>query len=288
MKGASRFTTRDAVASLVAAAALLTVDPALARADSLKVSYAITLAGLSVGEAALSLSSNMVSYRVSLVMRLSGVAGLLTGARGAAVSAGTIVGNHPAPVSYAITVTNGQASRMVRMALKGGNVAAAEVKPPVDAAEDRVPVSASNRVGVMDPLGALVMPAPRPDKPLDPMGCDRKLAVYDGIARFDVLLSFARTENLSIEGYSGPAITCSARYVPIAGHRASLKSTTFMAENRDMEVSLAPVAGTQLLVPVKISVRTLFGMLAIGATSVRPGDSNATQKAARSQTRAAK
>jgi hypothetical protein len=35
-------------------------------------------------------------------------------------------------------------------------------------------------------------------------------------------------------------------------------------------VALAPVAGTQLLVPVKISVRTLFGMLEIDAVSARP------------------
>jgi hypothetical protein len=288
MKGASRFAVQCAAKSLIVTALLLVHIVAPARADSLRAGYAIALAGLSVGEATLSLSSNAASYRASLVMRLSGIAGLLTGARGAAVSAGAIVGNRPTPISYAITVTNGHASRTVRMALRGNSVAAIEVKPPVDVVEDRVPVTAANMVGVVDPVGALVMPAPRPDKPLDPSGCERKLAVYDGIARFDVLLSFARTENLSFDGYSGPAITCAARYVPIAGHRTSLKSTTFMAENREMEVSLAPVAGTQLLVPLKISVRTLFGVLAIDATSVRPGDNNATQKPVRAQARAAK
>jgi Protein of unknown function (DUF3108) len=288
MKRASRFAVRGLAMRLAVTVALAVLTATHAWPDSLKAGYAISLAGLSVGEASLSLSSSVANYRASLLMRLSGIAGLLTGARGAAVSSGAIVGSHPSPFSYAITTTNGHASRTIRMALSGGSVAADEVKPPVDATADRVPVTSANKVGVMDPVGALVMPAPRPDRPLDPSGCDRKLAVFDGIARFDVLLSFARTENVSFEGYSGPAITCSARYVPIAGHRTSLKSTTFMADNREMEVTLAPVAGTQLLVPVKISVRTLFGMLAINATAVRPGEGNATQKTAHAQARAAK
>jgi hypothetical protein len=51
-----------------------------------------------------------------------------------------------------------------------------------------------------------------------------------------------------------------------------------MAENRDMEVELAPIGGTRLLVPVKISVRTLFGMLEIDAVSARPRGENSPAK----------
>jgi hypothetical protein len=60
-----------------------------------------------------------------------------------------------------------------------------------------------------------------------------------------------------------------------------------MAENRDMEISLVPVAGTLLLVPVKIGVRTLFGMLEIEATKVEAGERNMAPKPPRPQTRAA-
>ena len=34
---------------------------------------------------------------------------------------------------------------------------------------------------------------------------------------------------------------CSARYIPIAGHKPTTKATQFMAQNKDMEVWLAPV-----------------------------------------------
>ncbi|SEC13840.1 Protein of unknown function [Rhizobiales bacterium GAS188] len=278
MKGTSRFAMRNRAVTLVATAAALAGPGAKAWADDLKAAYAITLAGFSVGEASLSMSSSARNYHASLAMRLSGIAGQLTGARGAAVAAGSIVGTRPAPASYAITTTNGHALRTVRMALQGGTVSLVEVKPPVDAFPDRIAVSAADKVNVMDPISALVMPAPRSDKMLDPSGCDRKLAVFDGVARFDVSLSYARTGNVTLDGYTGPALTCSARYTPIAGHRTSLKSTSFMAENRDMEVSLAPVGGAMLLVPVKIAVRTLFGMLEIDATHIRPGGGNMVPK----------
>ncbi|MFI5012253.1 MAG: DUF3108 domain-containing protein [Hyphomicrobiales bacterium] len=287
MKGTSRFAPRGRVAAFLAAGAICTIFSLQAHADGLKAAYAITLAGLAVGDASLSLSSTATNYHASLAMRLSGVAGLLTGARGAAVSAGSIIGGRPTPFSYAITTTNGHASRTVRITLRSGTVAAVEVKPPVDIADDRVPVTAANKINVMDPISALVMPAPRPDKPFDPAGCDRKLAVFDGVARFDVVLSYARTGNVALDGYSGPALTCSARYTPIAGHRTSLKSNAYLAESRDMEVSLAPVGGTLLLVPVKIAVRTLFGMLAIDATGIRP-EGNAAPKSVRAQAGAAK
>jgi len=275
MKGTSRFAMRGPIIGALAAATLLAGARSEARAAGLSAAYAITLAGLSVGDASLSLASTPRNYHASLAMRLSGIAGLLTGARGAAVSTGSIVGARPTPISYAITTTNGHASRTVRMALQGGTVAALEVKPPVDVFDDRVPVTEANKIDVLDPISALVMPTPQPDKPLDPSGCDRKLAVFDGVARFDVTLSYARLSNAVFPGYSGPALVCSARYTPIAGHRTSLKATSYMAENRDMEVSLAPLSGTPFLVPVKISVRTLFGMLVIDAVSARVRSENA-------------
>jgi hypothetical protein len=288
MKGTSRFALRGGLLAALAACATSAALSAETRADGLKAAYAITLAGLSVGDASLSVSSTPTTYRAGLAMRLSGLAGLLTGARGAAVSVGSIVGARPIPLSYAITTSNGHASRTVRMALQGGSVAAVEVRPPVDVTIDRVPVTPANKINVMDPISALVMPAPRPDKPLDPAGCERKLAVFDGVARFDVALSYARTGAISLPGYTGPALICSARYTPIAGHRTSLKSTSYMADNRDMEVTLAPLGGALVLLPAKIAVRTLFGMLEIDLTSVQAAERNSAPKPARPQTRAAK
>ena len=62
-------------------------------------------------------------------------------------------------------------------------------------------------------------------------------------------------------------------FVPIAGLRALRPSTKFMAENRDITTWLAPIAGTDVMVPVRISVKTMIGTAVIEASSfkVDPG-----------------
>jgi hypothetical protein len=63
-------------------------------------------------------------------------------------------------------------------------------------------------------------------------------------------------------------LVCNARYVPIAGHRTERPSTKFMQENRDMDVWLAPVPEARVLVPLRISVRTMIGTSVIEASRI--------------------
>src|SRR5579872_2365188 len=116
MEGTSRFAGRSGLAALaivLAGGLMSTFVGGEARAEGVRAAYAISLAGLSVGDASLSLTNTAKTYRAGLAMRLSGLAGLLTGARGAAVSVGSIAGARPIPLTYAITTTNGRASRTV-------------------------------------------------------------------------------------------------------------------------------------------------------------------------------
>ena len=152
------------------------------------------------------------------------------------------------------------------------------------------PVTRANKINVMDPISALVMPAPRPDKPLDPAGCERKLAVFDGVARFDVALSYARTGTVTFPGYTGPALMCSARYTPIAGP-SDLAEIDELHGRQPRHGGHARSARrlARCLLPVKIAVRTLFGMLEIDATSVEAsGERIRHRSRAHAQTRAAK
>ena len=63
-------------------------------------------------------------------------------------------------------------------------------------------------------------------------------------------------------------LVCAARYNPIAGHRTGRKSTQFMADNKDMEVWLAPVEGPRVLLPLRISIRTMIGTTLIDAVKL--------------------
>ena len=85
------------------------------------------------------------------------------------------------------------------------------------------------------------MPALARGSLTDPANCNRTIPIFDGAARFDMVLSYGETQSVEKPGYKGPVLVCNARYVPIAGHRSLRPSTKFMEDNKDMQVWLAPV-----------------------------------------------
>ena len=65
----------------------------------------------------------------------------------------------------------------------------------------------------------------------------------------------------------GPVIVCAVVLKPIAGHRSGSPLIKYLAGGREMELWLAPIAGTQLVGPYRLSVANLLGDLVITATS---------------------
>ena len=101
--------------------------------------------------------------------------------------------------------------------------------------------------------------------------CGRRLAVFDGKQRFDLVLSFKRQERISETrptGQPGVAYVCKVRYLPVAGHRAT-EETRAMAASSEIEISLRPVPSANLFVPHEISIPTGAGTARLIAQSVR-------------------
>ncbi|WP_375456408.1 DUF3108 domain-containing protein [uncultured Methylobacterium sp.] len=255
------------------AAAILAAAPADARPRAagqaapaaITVDYGIALAGLPIGTAHLSGTFEGTKYRVDVSATLTGLVGAITGGQGSARSSGTIAAG-PQPGAFSIATRTAQSGIAVRMALAHGNVTQAEVTPPLVDMDDRVPITPANKRGIMDPASALLMPAHAAGELTDPANCNRTLPVFDGATRFDVVLSYGETRAVEKPGYAGPVLVCNARYQAIAGHRPDRPGVRFMEENRDMSVWLAPVEGTRMLVPIRISVRTTIGTNIIEAT----------------------
>jgi hypothetical protein len=251
----------------ISAVVALCVASLPAGAETLKVTYGVSLIGLPLGSADFETVVDGSKYSVEVGAKLTGLAGLLTGGKGAATSTGAVSGPQLQPSAFAVTSRSGKEQRTVRMGLNGGNVAALAIMPPLDEKPDRVPLQEVHKRGVVDPISALLMPAITAGRLTDPANCNRTIPVFDGAARFDIVLSYGETAAVDKPGYKGPVLVCQARYVPIAGHRALRPSTKFMEENRDMQVWLAPVEGTRLLVPIKIAVRTMIGMSVVEAST---------------------
>ncbi|GBU19537.1 MULTISPECIES: DUF3108 domain-containing protein [Methylobacterium] len=229
------------------------------------VDYGIALAGMSIGTARLDGAFEGARYRMDVSATLTGLVGAITGGQGSARASGTLAAA-PQPNAFSIATRTANSGIAVRMALARGNVVQSEVTPPLLDTGDRVPVTAAEKRGVMDPASALLMPAAARGDLTDPENCNRTLPVFDGATRFNVVLSYGETRAVEKPGYSGPVLVCNARYQAIAGHRPDRPGVKFMEENRDMSVWLAPVEGTRLLVPMRISVRTTLGTNIIEAT----------------------
>jgi hypothetical protein len=237
-----------------------------APSESIRMRYDITLIGLPIGTAMITGFVQPNSYRVELNTKLVGVASLLSSSHAAATATGGFAGGHLAPASYATTSANAEASRTIRMAMKSGTVDGVDISPPFDASIPRVPVTAGDRRNILDPLSAFIMAVPAGTDLVGPGACNRTLPVFDGATRFDLELTFTGTRPVQTKGYSGDVAVCSVRYRPISGHRSDGRATQFMADNKDIEVWLAPVQGTRIVFPYRISVQTLLGMTIIQAS----------------------
>lgn len=242
-----------------------------ARAETLAIDYDLSMIGLPIGQATLSGNADPGTYRLELTAKLTGLASIVAGGKGVAVAAGTGLPSRILPNSYLLTVSGSGSLQTIRMGFNGGSVTSIAIDPPLEPRPDRVPVLDQHKRGVLDPVSAFLMPVTGRGPVLDPSSCNRTLPVFDGGGRFDVALKFKETTTLKFRGYDGPALLCDVRYTPVAGHRAERRAVQFMADNRDIQVWLIPVGTSRLVVPGRIMLRTLIGMLTIDARRMTIG-----------------
>lgn len=254
---------RSGIAALALAGLVCAAIPA--QAGTVEASYTISLAGLTIGKASLSGTVEKESYTLNLSAALTGLVGAVTKGSGSGTARGAF-GGMPLTNGFAMQANNGSITRSIQFGAAGGSIKSVSIEPPLEIGpEGRVPLQPQHRVNVIDPLSALVMPSKTAD-PLDKSNCERRLPVFDGTARFDVVLTFAGVRNVKADrGYSGPVLMCSARYVPVAGHRPDRRAVKFMQENRDISAWLVPVNNGTALMPYRISVRTMIGTSVIEA-----------------------
>lgn len=247
-----------------------------AQAGGIDVQYAVSLAGLNLGTATLKGNVTPKAYNLNASAHLTGLAGMVTGGRGSATATGSIDGKRVVPSNYSVSAANSEMTRTIQMTLPGGTVSQVAVNPPIDEKPDRIPVTAAHKVGVLDPLGSVLMPTAAA-KPED--ACNRTIPIFDGSQRFDIQLTYAGTRNAQAQdGYAGPVQVCKARYNPIAGHRSKRAAVQYMANNREIEAWLAPSGAENIYIPFRVSVKTQVGTTVLQATRFRVegGDTTAS------------
>jgi len=196
---------------------------------NLDASYTISFARIAVGELTATAVFGESEYAMSARARAGGVLkALLVDGEASFSTQGTIKGGHPVPTTFTSKIVSNTETSDVTMVLDEGNVKELAATPPPSS--DRVPVTNSNRQGIVDPLTALLFSAAAAGEGLSQEACRRTLPIFDGHQRYDLKLAFKRMDKVTAEkGYAGPVVVCSVSYEPIAGHRANIPLIKYLS-----------------------------------------------------------
>jgi hypothetical protein len=236
-----------------------------AQAEQLRANFNVSIIGLPIGTAFAVAKLDPNAYKIDVRVKLTGVAAMVNKTEGAATGSGALANGAVLSNAYANTTANSTETRTVRMGLNAGNVRAVDISPPFLDMGQRVPVTDAHKSGIVDPISALLMPVPAGQPLIGASACNRVIPVYDGLVRFNVTLRHVGEKTIQTKGYSGPVSVCAARYTPVAGYKPDSKSTQWMANNKNMEVWLAPLENAHVVAPVYVSIATSAGTLNIRA-----------------------
>jgi hypothetical protein len=174
---------------------------------------------------------------------------------------GSMSGGQPVASTYASTIVADNRADQVRILFNGGAVKDYLADPPTMPNPDRVPLTDLNRKGVLDPMTASLIRVAGNGDTFVPDACQRTLPVFDGRMRYDLQLVYKHLDKVKSErGYQGTVVVCAVYFAPIAGHIPERSTIKYLVAQRDMELWLAPIAGTRLMVPYRASVPTPIGL----------------------------
>jgi hypothetical protein len=167
----------------------------------------------------------------------------------------------PRPAAFSFEFQAGGKTGSTRIDFASGNATEVRHTPPAPPKPDIVPVREQHLRAVLDPLSAILVLA----NYANPDPCDRRLPIFDGRERFDLVLSYKGQTKVNEQQPSGqPAIAhvCRVRYRPIAGHLTDAENS-YLATTDGIEVSLRPVPSANILVPYQITIPTMLGYATI-------------------------
>lgn len=218
--------------------------------------YKVRFNGFEIGTFEFTATVNAKAYVLTGNAHLSALLGALNW-KGETRAAGTLTSVAPKPAGYAFDFNGIGKNGSIRMNFSGNSIVNVLHTPPLEPEPDIVPVREEHLKGVLDPLTAVMALA----RSGNGGPCGRKLAVFDGRQRFDLLLTFAREERVVEARPSGQpdtAIVCRVQFIPIGGHKMDAE-TQHMAGSSGIELALRPLPSVNLFVPYQITIPTIAG-----------------------------
>jgi hypothetical protein len=252
-----------AAAAILASAA---AEPAQAQ-GRLDARYTVTLGGVPIGKGAWVIDIAENQFTAAASGATAGLLRVLSSGQGSGASRGYVVAGNPIPASFAASITSDKKTEEIRMTLASGDVKESVITPQTPDDPERVPVTEAHFHGVSDPMTGALIRVPGNGNPVGPQACQRTTPIFDGRMRYNLQFAYKRMEQVKTEkGYEGPVVVCAVYFQPLAGYVPHRSTIRYLMSQRDMEVWLAPVAGTRVMVPYRVSIPTMIGPGVMQAT----------------------
>jgi hypothetical protein len=271
-------------ARLAVVSAAFVAFPLMASAQPLTVNYAMTIAGLPIGSATMTLTPNGSSTALAIAGRAGGPLeiGRMTGS--ANVSQGEVTAltqsgsgktatsaqlssrGTPGNSTFSYAGTSSRGPGKIAMTVSGNRVTALDASIPDNPKAVRVPVTDAHKMGVVDPMSLLGMMI-QPGGTIRPEAiCGRSHAVFTGQSRFN-LAGSALEQRAAMsgmpEGYR--AVACRVTVTPISGHRTDKGNA---AQTRTATIVFAASPDNRRTVLWSLSVPVVFGSFALTASGI--------------------
>jgi hypothetical protein len=227
----------------------------------LDATYVASLAGVPIGKGSWLIDVQDDQFTAIASGATSGLLRVFASGQGNSAARGGVSGGQPIASTYASSIIADNRSDQVRILFSGGAVKEYLADPPTIPSPERVPLTEADRKGVLDPMTASLIRVSGNGDTFVPEACQRTLPVFDGRMRYDLQLAFKHLDKVKSErGYQGTVVVCAVYFSPVAGHVPDRSAIKYLAAQRDMEMWLAPIAGTRLMVPYRASIPTPIGM----------------------------
>ena len=233
----------------------------------LDAAYVATLSGIPVGKGAWAIEVDEDQFTATASGATSGLLRVFASGQGNSAAHGSVAGGQPMPATYSSTIVADNKADQVRILFSGGNVKEYLADPPTMPNPDRIPLTDANRTNVFDPMTASLMRVAGNGDTFSPEACQRTVPIFDGRMRYDLQFAFKRLDRVKSErGYQGTVVVCAVYFSPVAGHVPERSTIRYLVAQREMEMWLAPIAGTRLMVPYRAQVPTPIGLGVLQAT----------------------
>jgi hypothetical protein len=235
--------------------------------------YRVDIGNFNLGTFRLTTVFHGDSYQMRGEGRFSILEGLIYQWRGVTTSTGRVTDDGPQPSMYAFSYSlGGSKGERLRMEFRDGAVRQISIIPNSRPPGRTIPVTRDQLEGVVDPMSGAFLTAHSSNPNGDLKVCNQMLPVFDGKQRFDLVLKPKKAvmvENSTPSAYSGPAVICRVKFIPIAGYQPDNPGIQLMSQSDEIEVWLIPLRGTHMYVPYRIVLPTLVGYGSAVVTSIQ-------------------